>query len=556
MNSEFYEQMPWLTQYTSKNKTIDLLYPSVVHAFQELLSTKPDLDLIKYFDCSLNVKQYADIASALSKTLIKHGFKAGDRLGLYAQNDPAFMYALLAVWSIGGIVVPINPMNKAKELQHIVNDAQIKAILALDYLYEEHAKEVVQAKDSPVSILITYAETDDQSENDKNVFIHQGHVKVDGALDLRDIVNNAEAINKNLPELPELSIKADDIALLTYTSGTTGSPKGAMNTHANVLFNSCAYRDWCDLDHNDVNLAIAPLFHITGVISHGATTMLTGNTLVITHRFHPETMLNAIRRFRPTYTIGSITAFISFMNSGLMQKGDFDSFKAILSGGAPVPAATADQFEALTGKYIHNAYGMTETCSISFIVPVGKRAPIDESSGALSIGVPIFNTTLKVLLEDGSLAEPNQEGELAVKGPQLMKGYWNQPEKTKQTIKDGYILSGDVGFVDEQGWFFLIDRKKDMIIASGYKVWPRDVEDTMYGHPAVQEVAVIGVQDPYRGETVKAVISLKKGQHATAEELIAYGKEHLPSYKYPRIIEFMDDLPKTNTGKILRRQLK
>lgn len=556
MNSGFYEQMPWLEQYTSKNKTIDLQYPSIVHAFDNLLKTQPDLDLIKFFDQNLTVRQFADIAFALSKTLLQRGFKPGDRLGLYAQNDPAFMFVLLAVWRIGGIVVPINPMNKTKELQHVIHDAQIKAIFALDYLYDAYAKDLVNAGDSPVQTVITYAETDGQTVNDTNVFSHLERMQIDGVMDFNDIIANAAAIHTRQPELPFININPDDTALLTYTSGTTGAPKGAMNTHANVLFNACAYRDWCDLDENDINLAIAPLFHITGVISHGATTLLTGNTLVLTHRFHPETVLKAIREFKPTFTIGSITAFISFMNSGLMQDGDFDSFKAILSGGAPVPAATADQFEALTGKYIHNAYGMTETCSISFIVPVGQRAPVDENSGALSIGVPIFNTTLKVLLEDGSLAEPNQEGELAVKGPQVMRGYWNQPEKTAQTIQDDYILSGDVGFVDANGWFFLIDRKKDMINASGYKVWPRDVEDVMYGHPAVQEVAVIGVQDPYRGETVKAVISLKKGMTATAEELIAYGKQHMASYKYPRIIEFMDDLPKTNTGKILRRQLK
>ena len=234
--------------------------------------------------------------------------------------------------------------------------------------------------------------------------------------------------------------------------------------------------------------------------------------------------------------------------------------KKAYSGGAPVSEAIVNQFEELTGQYIHNVYGMTETNSPSHIVPLGKRAPVDADSGALAVGVPVPNCTMKIMdLEDGSTALPPGEiGEIVDSGPIVVPGYWQKPDETRHAIRDGWLYTGDVGKMDENGWFYVVDRKKDMIVASGYKVWPRDVEDVIYQHPAVKETAVIGVPDSYRGETVKAFIALKDGMQdsVSEEEIISFCKQRMAAYKYPRQVEFVAEIPKTLTGKFLRRSLR
>jgi long-chain acyl-CoA synthetase len=349
---------------------------------------------------------------------------------------------------------------------------------------------------------------------------------------------------------------ADDIAFMTYTSGTTGPPKGAMNSHANVVFNAQSYRDWVGLDDRDVVLGVAPLFHITGLVGHIAVGLLTGMPIVLSHRFDPEVTLDLIERHGVTFTVGSITVFIALMNAPSAGSRDLSKFTKIVSGGAPIAPPTVKAFEEKMGAYIHNIYGLTETTSPSHCVPMGKRAPVDEESGALSVGVPIFNTVVRLVDEEGNEVGPGEIGEIVTSGPQVVSGYWNNPEETEHALPGGALHTGDVGVMDADGWFYIVDRKKDMINAAGYKVWPREVEDVLYGHEAVREAAVVGLPDEYRGETVKAFVSLKPGAEVTADALVAFCKERMAAYKYPRAIEFVDELPKTASGKILRRELR
>ncbi len=267
-------------------------------------------------------------------------------------------------------------------------------------------------------------------------------------------------------------------------------------------------------------------------------------------------MLETIAEHEPRFTIGAITAFIALMNHPAASSRSFASFRQLYSGGAPVPPAVVEAFRDKFGLYIHNGYGMTETTSPSHVVPFGREAPVDPASGSLAIGVPVFNTESWIAGDDGQPLPPGEIGEIVVRGPQVVPGYWQRPEETKTAIREGWLFTGDVGFMDEAGWFYLVDRKKDMINAAGFKVWPREVEDVLYTHPAIREAAVIGVPDPYRGETVKAVVSLKPGMSVSAEELIAFCKSRMAAYKYPRIVEIRDELPKTSTGKILRRALR
>jgi long-chain acyl-CoA synthetase len=329
-----------------------------------------------------------------------------------------------------------------------------------------------------------------------------------------------------------------------------------MCTHAAMAFNSQTYRDWMGFTAEDSVLGVAPLFHITGLIGHMGIALLAPCPLVITHRFEPHVILDAIREHRPTFTIGSITVFISLAAQDGMTKEDWSSFRVIYSGGASIPPAVIDQFMAKTGIYIHNLYGLTETNSPSHAVPITREAPVDPNTGALSIGVPVFNTVVRILDEAGNEVPAGQNGELAISGPEVIHGYWNKPAATAESLPRGELLTGDIGFMDEDGWFYIVDRKKDMINASGYKVWPHEVEDVIYGHPAIREAAVVGVPDAYRGETVKAYVSLKPDTSVTEEELIAFCKEQMAAYKYPRSFEFLDDVPKTATGKILRRELR
>ena len=235
---------------------------------------------------------------------------------------------------------------------------------------------------------------------------------------------------------------------------------------------------------------------------------------------------------------------------------DTSSLRTIVSGGAPIAPATVEAFEERFGVYIHNIYGLTETTSPSHCVPIGTRAPVDPTSGALSVGVPVYGTVVRVVGEDGGDVAPGEIGELVTSGPQVVPGYWGRPEESERAIPGGALHTGDVGFMDADGWFYVVDRKKDQINAAGFKVWPREVEDVLYGHPAVREAAVVGVPDAYRGETVKAYVSLRPGEDVEADELIAFCREHMAAYKYPRQIEFVDELPRTASGKVLRRVLR
>jgi long-chain acyl-CoA synthetase len=277
---------------------------------------------------------------------------------------------------------------------------------------------------------------------------------------------------------------------------------------------------------------------------------------VLGYRFDPRTTVELIRHWRPTFTVAAITVFIALMNEESLQPEDLESLRTVYSGGAPIPPSTANAWEQRFGTWIHNAYGLTETTSPSHATPLGRHSPVDDRTGALSVGTPTFNTIVKVVGDDGQELPPGEIGEFVTSGPQVVSGYWEKPEETAHAIPDGELHTGDVGFMDDDGWFYIVDRKKDQINAAGYKVWPREVEDILYEHPAVREAAVVGAPDEYRGETVKAFVSLKPGQTAEPDEIIAFCKERMAAYKYPRQVELIDELPKTVTGKVLRRELR
>ncbi len=329
-----------------------------------------------------------------------------------------------------------------------------------------------------------------------------------------------------------------------------------MLRHSAMAFTSQIFRDWAPVPRSAMVLGIAPLFHITGIIAHIGVAFSARGTLILHYRFEPSLVLDVIRERRPAFTGGAITAFNALMNAPGVSAEDFTSFDGLMSGGAPIAPALADAVEAKLGQTVFPAYGMTETTSPTHIGPKSRRPPVDPTSGAMAIGVPIQDTEAMIVGDDGVPVPVGEVGEVWMRGPQIMAGYWNKPEQTAEALVDGWMRSGDVGFMDEAGWFYLVDRKKDMISASGFKVWPREVEDVLIAHPAVREAAVVGEPDPYRGETVKAFISFTPGVEASAEEIIGFCRERLAAYKVPRRIEVLEELPKTLTGKIQRVELR
>jgi long-chain acyl-CoA synthetase len=546
-----YADRPWLATYPAGQATdFTLQQPSLLAGFAASVAARPEQIAIRYFDGSLTFRQLDEQSDALACALLDGGLAPGERVALYLQNVPQYVIGMLAAWKAGGIAVAVNPMNKVRELDQLLGDSGASVLITLESLHAAHGAEAV-AKQPGVRRVITTSELEYQTRHDPRLFADSKRVRLEGTEDFTELVT---AFTGKAP--PAVHPAPTETAFLTYTSGTTGQPKGAMNTHGNIAAGGQWYRDWNGLGPDDSVLGIAPLFHVTGLSGHMAPALLTGIPLLLTYRFEPGVVVEAIREHRPTFTVAAITAYVALANAPGARSDDLASFTKLLTGGAPVAPAIVDSLEKQFGAYIHNVYGMTETTAPTHATPMGVRGPVDPRSGALSVGLPVPGLDMAVIGEDDAELPPGEIGELIVRGPTVVPGYWNKPEETAKSYRDGMLRTGDVGFMDDAGWFYIVDRKKDMISAAGYKVWPRDVEDVLYSHEAVRQAAVVGVPDDYRGESVKAYVSLKPGTQVTGPELVAYCKERLATYKTPRDVEILDELPATVTGKLLRRELR
>jgi long-chain acyl-CoA synthetase len=510
---------------------------------------RPGEPAFLYFDSEVSHRDADACAHALARALHDDlGLRRGDRVALMLQNVPQMAIAVHAVWLAGGIVTTVNPMNKQRELRHQLTDAGVRIVICLESLFGV----VDQARDqTPLEHVVTASELDFLDEIPVALAGH-GRLDCPGAHTFTDLVSaHAGERIEHAPPGP------DDPAFLTYTSGTTGVPKGAINTHRAVVHNAEVATCWYQLGPGDVTVAMAPLFHITGLILSLAAARMSVTPLVLLYRFEAGEILRLIERWRATYVVGPLTAFIAMLEHPDFIGTDLSSFTKVASGGAAVYPSVVERWERATGVYLHNAYGLTETTSPSHLVPAGARAPIDSDSGALSIGVPVPGTVSRVIsVDDGSDLPAGDVGEILIRGPGVTTGYWNRPDESELALENGWLHTGDVGKRDLEGWFYLVDRIKDMINVSGYKVWPRDVEDVLYQHPAVSESCVVGVPDGYRGERVRAYVALKSGTDTTPEELIAHCRRLLAVYKAPREVVLLDEIPKTLSGKALRRELR
>lgn len=523
-------------------------FDHMLAAFRAAVAEAGNRPALHYFDQAISYAQLDGQSQALASWLVAQGVVPGDRVMICLQNIPQFIMMVLAAWKLRAIPVPANPMYTPGELARLIRDAEPKAVLCLDHQLEEMLAAVEQAEMS-TTVLATSPRSF-QSLDDARVLPQPPMAAVAAPL-LEDIVASPPA-----DAVPEVEPQADDIGLILYTSGTTGTPKGAVLRQSSLAYNAQILASWCEIDADSILLALAPYFHITGFTCHIATAICARAAQVLHYRVEPSLMLDMIRRHRPTFAIGAITAFNALSNLADITSQDMASFHRIYSGGAPIPPALMADIERKLQIKIHSCYGMTETAAPTHLTPGMATIPVDAESGTLSIGVVQPGTQARVVDDNGADLPAGSVGELVVRGPQVMVGYWRKPEETAQTIKEGWLSTGDIAFMDANGWYYLVDRKKDVIIASGFKVWPREVEDVLYTFDAVREAAVVGEPDAYRGETVKAFVSLKPGASLDPAELQTYCRERLAAYKVPRMIEVMDELPKTVTGKIQRLALR
>jgi long-chain acyl-CoA synthetase len=553
VTDSLYTTKPWVALLNEAQRGVISPDDSLVHALRRVVGETPDRTFLTYFDGRLSYREFDELSDSVAGYLAARGLERGDRVAVLLQNSPHFVIALLGAWKAGAIVVPVNPMYKSGEVTHVLRDGEVAALICTDRAWESYLRETataVEKSGSPVRIVLTACELDFQTRDDARVLTFE---RLPQAADAEDLVAVAKAGHK-APGGREPA--PADIALISYTSGTSGAPKGATNTHANILYNAERQRTGLGLPDAPVYFAMAPLFHITGMVCQLGACLVSGGSLVLVYRFEGGVVLDAFAEHKPQYTVGPSTAFMALAAHPGVTPDHFASFRNISSGGAPVPPALVEKFRAGFGPYIRNGYGLTECTAPCASVPPDLEAPVDPASGTLAVGLPGPDTVVRIVDDLGAEVPFGEQGEIVVRGPQVVPGYWRRPDATAETFPDGELRTGDIGFMDPQGWLYVVDRKKDMINASGFKVWPREVEDVLYTHPAVREAAVVGVPDGYRGETVKAYISLRPGAETDPDEFAAYCKERLAAYKYPRQVEILPDLPKTASGKILRRELR
>ncbi|WP_050421433.1 AMP-binding protein [Bradyrhizobium tropiciagri] len=498
-----------------------------------------------YFDAALT---YADIdrfSDQLAGLFARKRVGRGDRVAVILQNVPQTVIASVAAWKVGAIVVSLNPMYRTPELRKLFADCEPKVVICHDDQWDN----VFPAANfvDPELVLWTSAR-EFQTRNDVRVLPEPGAAPPAHAL--------ATIFAGDAPAAPLPGLTSDDVGLLLYTSGTTGLPKGAMLTHRNLVATAQICRDHFELNDTSRIFCVAPLFHITGFEIQMVAAFGARAAMVLTYRFQPRVALDAFLEWRPTFIVGAITVYIALMNQADATSRHFDSFVHIYSGGAPIAPSVIDAFAKRFGRAIRSSYGMTELTSASHLAPNEGQIPVDPESGALSIGKPTPGVDAIIVDDDRRPLGPGEHGEVVVHGSGVMAGYWRKPAETDEVLTNGWLHSGDIGFFDESGWFYLVDRKKDMISASGFKVWPREVEDVIYGFPGVREAAVVGAADPYRGETVLAFVSAQPGATIDVAALTRFCRERLAAYKCPADIRVVVDLPKTESGKITRNTLR
>ncbi|QQK77167.1 long-chain-fatty-acid--CoA ligase [Salicibibacter cibarius] len=548
------ERHAWLNNYPAE---VAPSYPYSEKGLHEFLQAAaeeyPEKTAIHFKGKSLTYQALLDYSLQFANALKTLGLEKGDRVAIMLANTPQSVICYYGALFAGGVVVQMNPLFVEREIEQQLVDSDAKMLVCLDMVYPRVQKVrqntglehvfVTGIKDFlpfPKNKIYPYIQKKDMGMKIEVTYDNGTH-------NWKEAVTNA---SKTF-ESPAIDPKKD-LALIQYTGGTTGAPKGVMLTHYNLVVNTEQCIRWMYKTERGKEriLAALPFFHVYGMTTAMNLGILNVAELVIVPKFDPKEILKTIEKKKITMFPGAPTMYIGLTNHPDIEKHDLSSIKACLSGAAPLPREVQLTFEEKTGGKLVEGYGLTETS------PVASANPIWEMNKNGSIGLPWPDTEMAALdQESGDIAPINEVGEIAVRGPQVMQGYWKKEEETNAVFSGDWFKTGDMGYQDEDGFFYIVDRKKDMIIAGGFNIYPREVEEILYEHEAILEAAVVGVPHPYRGETVKAFVVLKEGQEATHEDLEAFCRSKLAAYKIPRIFEQREELPKTFVGKVLRRAL-
>ncbi|KAF1085368.1 Long-chain-fatty-acid--CoA ligase [Sporotomaculum syntrophicum] len=494
----------------------------------------PERAAIVFAETQYSFRKLAGLVNQCAGALNALGVKKGDRVAIMSPNCPQYILGFLATLKLGAVVVQVNPMYVERELEYILKDSGAQTIIAYDALYRRIKN--VRSRVALQNVLV--------------FTLGKGSVAID---------SNALQIEELLPQYPtqfqQVPLDMDeDIAVFQYTGGTTGVSKGAMLTHRNLTANTLQVTEWMETMKygKDKVLCALPFFHSYGMTGCLNFSIINAATMIIMAQFNIKECMELIKHEKPTIFPGVPTMYIAVNNYPNAQGYGIKSIKSCMSGSAPLPMEVVEQFEKLTEGLLVEGYGLSEASPVTHCNPLLERRKVG------SIGIPLPDTDCKIVDLETGLRElpPGEIGELCIKGPQVMKGYWNMPEETANTLKNEWLYTGDIAKMDEEGYCYIVDRKKDIIIAGGYNIYPREIEEVLYEHPKIREAVAVGVPDPYRGETVKAFIVLKEGMQADAKEIIHYCRANLARYKVPQYVEFRNALPQNVMGKVLRRILR
>jgi long-chain acyl-CoA synthetase len=548
---------PWLAAY-DPGVPAELEIPDepLQSALAAAVGRYPDRPAIRFFGRSISYRELDSLVNRFANALISLGVRKGDRVALLMPNCPQMVLAYYGGLRAGAVMVPTSPLYVESELEHQLADAEASVVVCLSALFG-HLQAVrprlpklrhvivTNIKDYfPTHLRLLFTISKERKDG------HRVNLPIDGnTYRLSHLLARARATD------PGIAVTGDDLALLQYTGGTTGTAKGAMLTHRNLVANTMQVRAWfanlANPDGSDIVLGVLPLFHIYAMTTVMNFSIRGGGTMVLQPRFVLDDVLKAIHRERPQLLPGVPTMYMAINHAPKLTRYNLRSLKGAISGAAPLPLEVQTQFEQLTGAQLVEGYGLTEASPVTHCSPLGGERRIG------SIGVPLPSTDAAIFDQETGTRRlaPGETGELAIRGPQVMLGYWNRPEETAQVLRDGWLFTGDVACMNDEGFFNVVDRKKDMIITGGMNVYPRDVEEPLYRHPKVKEAVAVGVPDEHWGEAVKVYIVLRDGESATEQEIVDYCHTAMARYKVPKFVEFRRELPKTLVGKVLRRQL-
>ncbi len=537
---------PWLSNWPADvPKSIEYPQVPLFEILRAPAQRHPEKTAISYFENEISYSELDSLSDKFAVALFKLGVRKADKVALFLPNVPQFIIAYFGVLKVGAVTTAISPLHKKREVEYQLNDSEAETIVVLDSLYPivEKVAEKTKVKQIIVTSLMECASktaaSPSPTQQKPNVFLFQ------------------QLLSETTGKPPKVRINpTEDLAALQYTGGTTGTAKGAMLTHTNLVANTKMFAAWIKGETGkETFLTALPLFHIYGMTTSMNVPISLAAKMVLLPRFDPTTALQTIQKYGVTVFCGVPTMYAILLANPELTKFDLTSIRVCISGASPLPPQVQKKFMEITGGFLAEGYGLTEASPVTHCTPVDRTM---KTVRVGSIGLPLPDTDAKILdVETGEKAlPPNETGELAVKGPQVMKGYWKRPEETANVLRNGWLYTGDIGKMDENGYFYITDRKKDLIKYKDYSVYPREIEDVLYEHPAVKLCAVVGKPDTMTGESPKAFIVLKENAKATETEFMEFVKEKVAPYKMIREVEFRKELPISSAGKVLRRVLQ